>query len=136
MKVLWEEIIPAQQSDSNSITINGIVNASWEGIHRGELEDETDSGEDSIAPQNAPVSGEEKSEDFDIGDTITFELKSKVPDMTGYTSYVFNFTDTFPKGLDFTAIQSVKVGNTVLKAGTAGTNGTYNYVTGKLGRRF
>lgn len=49
-----KEIIPAQQSDSNSITINGIVNASWEGIHRGELEDETDSGEDSIAPQNAP----------------------------------------------------------------------------------
>lgn len=121
-----KEIIPAQQSDSNSITINGIVNASWEESHHMGLDDdETDSGEDSIAPQNAPVSGEEKSEDFDIGDTITFELKSKVPDMSGYTSYVFNFTDTFPKGLDFTAIQSVKVGNTVLKAGTAGTNGTY-----------
>lgn len=30
------------------------------------------------------------ADDVNIGDTVTYTLTSKVPDMTGYTSYVFN----------------------------------------------
>ena len=31
--------------------------------------------------------------DFGIGDTVTYQLTSKVPDMTGYNSYTFKFSD-------------------------------------------
>lgn len=39
------------------------------------------------------------ADDVNIGDTVTYTLTSKVPDMTGYTSYVFNFKDTLSTGL-------------------------------------
>ena len=84
-----------------------------------ELEDENGS-EDTIAPHGA--TDEKKAGDFGIGDTVTYQLTSKVPDMTGYTSYTFKFTDTLSKGLDLKAILSVKVGSTELKAGKTGAN--------------
>lgn len=37
--------------------------------------------------------------DAQVGDTLNFKLKSKVPNMTEYTTYVFNFVDTLSKGL-------------------------------------
>lgn len=37
--------------------------------------------------------------DAQVGDTLNFELKSKVPNMTEYTTCVFNFVDTLSKGL-------------------------------------
>lgn len=37
----------------------------------------------------------------DIGDTVTFELTSKVPDLSSYTTYVYNAKDTLSKGLAF-----------------------------------
>lgn len=37
--------------------------------------------------------------DAQVGDVLNFELKSKVPNMTEYTTYVFNFVDTLSKGL-------------------------------------
>lgn len=37
--------------------------------------------------------------DAQVGDTLNFELKSKVPNMDEYTAYVFNFVDTLSKGL-------------------------------------
>ena len=61
----------------------------------------------SIAPHGA--ADEKKAGDFAIGDTVTYQLTSKVPDMTGYNSYTFKFTDTLSKGLDLKAILSVKV---------------------------
>lgn len=51
------------------------------------------------------------ADDVNIGDTVTYTLTSKVPDMTGYTSYVFNFKDTLSAGLTFKAITSVTVGS-------------------------
>lgn len=51
------------------------------------------------------------ADDVNIGDTVTYTLTSKVPDMTGYTSYVFNFKDTLSAGLTFKEITSVKVGS-------------------------
>ncbi|MDO5024094.1 SpaH/EbpB family LPXTG-anchored major pilin [Slackia piriformis] len=37
--------------------------------------------------------------DAQVGDVLNFELKSKVPNMDEYTTYVFNFVDTLSKGL-------------------------------------
>lgn len=34
-----------------------------------------------------------------VGDTVTFTLKSKVPDMSDYTTFYFGFTDTLSNGL-------------------------------------
>lgn len=50
-----------------------------------------------------------------VGDTITFSLKSTVPDMSDFTDYTFYFTDQLDDGLTFGKIKSVKIGdNTAL----------------------
>ena len=54
---------------------------------------------------------DKNADDVNIGDTVTYTLTSKVPDMTGYTSYVFNFKDTLARGLTFGSITSVTVGS-------------------------
>lgn len=71
----------------------------------------------TIDKEILPVEGsteEEKAEDAEIGDSIRYELKSKVPDMTGYSSYIFRFVDTLSEGLEYKEIKSVTVGNTTL----------------------
>ena len=112
-----KKIIPAQSG--SGITIGAIVNGSWESNHQMELEDENDP-EDTIAPRGA--ADEKKAGDFGIGDTVTYQLTSKVPDMTGYNSYTFKFSDTLSKGLDLKEVLSVKVGNTTLTAKKTGAN--------------
>ena len=112
-----KKIIPAQSG--SGITIGAIVNGNWEGNHQMELDDENES-EDTIAPHSE--SDEKKAGDFGIGDTVTYQLTSKVPDMTGYNSYTFKFSDTLSKGLDLKEVLSVKVGNTTLTAKKSGTN--------------
>ena len=112
-----KKIIPAQSG--SGITVGAIVDDTWAGVHHMELDDENES-EDAIAPHG--TTDEKKAGDFGIGDTVTYQLTSKVPDMTGYTSYTFKFTDTLSKGLDLKAILSVKVGSTELKAGKTGAN--------------
>ena len=123
-----KKIIPAQSG--SGITVGAIVDGSWEGNHQMELEDENDP-EDTIAPRG--TADEKKAGDFGIGDTITYQLTSKVPDMTGYNSYTFKFSDTLSKGLDLKEVLSVKVGNTTLKAGKTGTN-TYALTYDKTSR--
>ena len=112
-----KKIIPAQSG--SRITVGAIVDASWDGSHQMELDDENDP-EDTIAPHSE--SDEKKAGDFGIGDTVTYQLTSKVPDMTGYDSYTFKFSDTLSKGLDLKEVLSVKVGNTTLTAKKSGTN--------------
>ena len=112
-----KKIIPAQSG--SGITVGAIVDASWDGSHQMELDDENNP-EDTIAPHSE--SDEKKAGDFGIGDTVTYQLTSKVPDMTGYNSYTFKFSDTLSKGLDLKEVLSVKVGNTTLTAKKAGTN--------------
>lgn len=70
---------------------------------------------------------DKNADDVNIGDTVTYTLTSKVPDMTGYTSYVFNFKDTLSAGLTFKEITSVKVGDTTITKVEAGqeANDTY-----------
>ena len=106
-----KKIIPAQSG--SGITVGAIVDASWDGSHQMELDDENNP-EDTIAPHSE--SDEKKAGDFGIGDTVTYQLTSKVPDMTGYNSYTFKFSDTLSKGLDLKEVLSVKVGNTTLTA--------------------
>ena len=112
-----KKIIPAKSG--SGIKVDAIVDGSWEGTHDMVLDDENDS-EDTIAPRGAADG--KKAEDFGIGDTVTYQLTSKVPDMTGYNSYTFKFSDTLSKGLDLKEVLSVKVGNTTLTAKKSGTN--------------
>ena len=112
-----KKIIPAQSG--SGIKVDAIVDGSWEGTHDMVLDDENDS-EDTIAPRGAADG--KKAEDFGIGDTVTYQLTSKVPDMTGYNSYTFKFSDTLSKGLDLKEVLSVKVGNTTLTAKSTGAN--------------
>lgn len=112
-----KKIIPAQSG--SGITVGAIVNNSWEANHQMELDDENES-EDTIAPHGA--ADEKKAGDFGIGDTVTYQLTSKVPDMTGYNSYTFKFSDTLSKGLDLKEVLSVKVGDTTLTAKKGGAN--------------
>ena len=123
-----KKIIPAQSG--SGITVGAIVNASWDGSHQMELDDENNP-EDTIAPHSE--SDEKKAGDFGIGDTVTYQLTSKVPDMTGYNSYTFKFSDTLSKGLDLKEVLSVKVGNTTLTAKSTGAN-TYALAYDKSNR--
>ena len=123
-----KKIIPAQSG--SGIKVGAIVDDTWAGIHHMELDDENDP-EDTIAPRGA--ADEKKAEDFGIGDTVTYQLTSKVPDMTGYNSYTFKFSDTLSKGLDLKEVLSVKVGNTTLTAKSTGAN-TYALAYDKSNR--
>ena len=113
-----KKIIPEQSG--SGITVGDIVNDRWESIHQLEIGDDENESEDTIAPRGA--ADEKKAGDFGIGDTVTYQLTSKVPDMTGYNSYTFKFSDTLSKGLDLKEVLSVKVGNTALTAKNIGAN--------------
>lgn len=113
-----KKIIPAQSG--SGITVGAIVDDTWAGIHQMEIGDDENESEDTIAPHGA--ADEKKAGDFGIGDTVTYQLTSKVPDMTGYNSYTFKFSDTLSKGLDLKEVLSVKVGNTTLTAKKTGEN--------------
>lgn len=113
-----KKIIPAQSG--SGAKVDAIVNGSWENVSHMGLEDDENESEDTIAPRG--VADEKKAGDFGIGDTVTYQLTSKVPDMTGYNSYTFKFSDTLSKGLDLKEVLSVKVGNTTLTAKKLGTN--------------
>ena len=123
-----KKLIPSQSG--NGIKVDAIVNDKWETVEQLEIEDENDA-EDAIAP--FALARNEKAGDFGIGDTVTYQLTSKVPDMTGYNSYTFKFSDTLSKGLDLKEVLSVKVGNTTLTAKKSGTN-TYALAYDKTNR--
>ena len=114
-----KKIISAQSG--SGAKVDAIVNGSWENVsNMGIEEDDENESEDTIAQRGA--ADEKKAGDFGIGDTVTYQLTSKVPDMTGYNSYTFKFSDTLSKGLDLKEVLSVKVGNTTLTAKKLGTN--------------
>ena len=61
-----------------------------------------------------------------IGDTVSYEITSKVPNMKGYTKYFFVMEDTLSKGLTFNDDVAVKIGNTTLTQDTDYTLTTTN----------
>lgn len=71
------------------------VDGSWSNVHDMEL-DSLD-----IDYQNVEIDSTSggKGSTAAVGDTVTFELTSKVPDMSQYDKYTFIITDTLSKGL-------------------------------------
>mgnify|MGYP000687608749 CR=1 FL=1 len=54
-----------------------------------------------------------------VGNTVTFKLTAKVPDMTDYSTYKFVFHDNLSKGLAYDADSvTVTIGGTVVTKGT------------------
>lgn len=74
------------------------------------------------------------AKDANIGDTVTFKLTSVVPDMTGYSSYTFNFKDTLSEGLTFGEISSVKIGEKILTEDNTDTPKEDTYTLTKNGQ--
>jgi len=64
-----------------------------------------------------------------IGEVVTYRLKTKVPDITGYDKYFFVVNDTLSKGLTYNDSLSVKVKGTTLTLDEDGpaTEKTGNY---------
>ena len=89
--------------------------------------------EDTIAATDSPASGTSRGAnyndvaDYNIGDTVPFELLSKVPDMTYYDTYYFAFHDAMDAGLTFDAesitvkINGVEVTGYTFKDSTSDT---------------
>lgn len=113
-----KKIIPTTNTPGGT-SVDAIVDGSWDGSHHMELDDPID-GEDNIAPYGA--TDEKTASNAAIGDIVTYQLKSKVPDMSGYKTYTFKFEDTLSKGLDLKKLVSVKVGTTTLTASSSGNN--------------
>ena len=113
-----KKIIPTTNTPGGT-SVDAIVDGSWDGSHHMELDDPID-GEDNIAPYGA--TDEKPASNAAIGDIVTYQLKSKVPDMSGYKTYTFKFEDTLSKGLDLKKLVSVKVGTTTLTASSSGNN--------------
>ena len=113
-----KKIIPTTNT-AGGTSVDAIVDGSWDGNHQLELDDPID-GEDNIAPYGA--TDEKPASNAAIGDIVTYQLKSKVPDMSGYQTYTFKFEDTLSKGLDLKKLVSVKVGTTTLTASSSGNN--------------
>lgn len=78
---------------------------------------------------------DKNADDVNIGDEVTYTLTSKVPDMTGYTSYVFNFKDTLSAGLTFKEITSVTVGDTTINKVEAGQEANDTYTLTQDGQK-
>lgn len=68
------------------------------------------------------VEGENKvdANTASIGDTVTYQISSKVPNMKGYEKYFFVMNDTLSKGLTYDGddSMSVKIGDTTLEKDT------------------
>lgn len=60
---------------------------------------------------------DKKSATAEIGSTVNFKVTSTVPNMTGYTKYVYKVGDTMSSGLTFNNDIDVKIGDEILVAG-------------------
>lgn len=68
-----------------------------------------------------------------VGDTVTFKLTAKVPDMADYTAYKFVFHDTLSNGLEFVANSvEVSIASNKITAGDNTYSATYVDATKKL----
>lgn len=95
------------------------VDDSWEGIHQGVVES---------VPSYAKSTGGTNGTSANVGDTLTFKLDSKVPNMDGYSSYTFKFVDTLSDGL--TLLNSANDPKVVVNIGDTKLDGNNYTVTG------
>ena len=74
-------------------------------------------------PLDKKITGEHVLDDAgkaataEVGKTVSFELDSKVPDLTGYTKYTFTITDTMSNGLTFTDPDGAATNDVAVKIG-------------------
>ena len=84
-------------------------------------------GDKPTVDKNIKDNGETaKVNEASIGDTINYEVTSKVPDMAGYNKYFFVLNDTMSKGLTFNNDVKVKIGEAELKADAYDVTSTVN----------
>ena len=70
----------------------------------------------TITGINATNSENVEANTAGMGDKVNYKLTATVPDMSGYTSYTFEITDTMSKGLTFNNDVAIKIGDTTLDA--------------------
>lgn len=75
----------------------------------------------SIDKKIVEESGKVEANTANIGDKVSYEITSKVPNMKGYTQYFFVMNDTLSKGLTYNDDMVIKVGNTTLTKDTGYT---------------
>ena len=74
-----------------------------------------------VPPLDKKITGEHvldaagKAATAEVGKTVSFELDSKVPDLTGYTAYTFKISDTMTNGLTFTDPDGVATNDVLVK---------------------
>ena len=74
-----------------------------------------------VPPLDKKITGEHKLDDAgkaataEVGKTVSFELDSKVPDLTGYSNYTFKISDTMTSGLTFTDPEGDATNDVVVK---------------------
>ena len=87
-----------------------------------------------IANGTDKVESDGKTGNGSVGDKVEYELTSKVPDMTGFESYQFIYTDTMSKGLTFNDDIAITIDGTTYTAFTkeATTDATSGETTIKI----
>ena len=66
----------------------------------------------------------------DVGQTVNYTITGKVPDHTGFATYIYKITDTMSEGLTFKKDVAVKIGDTQIDASTVDTWIAYTPSTG------
>ncbi|MDO5018807.1 MAG: SpaH/EbpB family LPXTG-anchored major pilin [Lagierella massiliensis] len=76
----------------------------------------TPNGQVLVKGKYPTIKKEADKKSADYGQTITFTIKGKVPDTTGYSVYGYVLKDTLPTGLTYTPNKmTVKIGNADVK---------------------
>lgn len=91
-------------------------------------------GEVAVKAEYPTIKKEADKKSADFGEEITFTLKSKVPDITGFNQYKFVVSDTLSKGLSFVEPGGGVPGVTVkfaesVQTVSSGTTGNIHYTT-------
>lgn len=80
---------------------------------------------------DVPFDKTDDKDSVEVGETVNYTIKGKVPDTTGFETYTYKITDTMSDGLTFKKDVAVKIGTTdVTTACTVEYTPTENAATG------
>lgn len=85
-----------------------LVNVPTDGNAKWAMKSTFPTVEKTVEDNNENTTGDGANGSAQVGDTVTFTLTSKVPDMSDYNKFYFAFNDTLSNGLKFVA-DSVEV---------------------------
>jgi len=92
----------------------------------------TPDGEVQVKAEYPSITKEVNKRSVDYGEEVTYTLKSKVPDITGYDTYFYEITDTLSKGLTFVDSPAPSITVEIDGAAqtvSAGATGNIHYTT-------